>query len=928
MMKHQNQYGMAQGFDPNYAAYYANPAYMHPGMAFMPPTSPRPPYHIPQGIPQPYHPGQYGLQQQPPSMSRTSSAVSERPASSMGQPQTPNTPAVSQPVTSTRGTNSPAPNSAKFQIPPRKTTRIEIINPNSRAVVSFDKQPASPAPSTQSPAIISSTPTPPPHAPSHADAHHHRTESKSVKTDEEKKNEMRDAIAKKIEADRVEEKRLKDEEEYKARKEKEDAEAKLAKERHDAEVKQMEAAKAQMEAEEAARKAKSEAEAAEALAKEEAEKAEKARKEQEEEEEFARIEAEMERKEREAEERYQKKKQAEKEEKARQEAEAAARADEEMKKAEAEAEAAEEARLKKLEVGEAEESKKERADLFANLKKEDHPASSTDNPVAGETPAQSGTATPLSDTSSMGPPPRVVSSNKQKPAALKLETSKPVEAPQPSAALQSLRSARFLTSVNDVSYPASIASPNPALNTAAPMGKFRYDKTFLMQFQNVFVEKPSETWTEKVKETVGDTSEPSSARGSSARTPSMMGPRQPSNRPSIPPSFSMGTFGVSGGRTLPPGTTSNERFQASSQAAQKPSMQNPLRYFPNAPGNFTMGSAQPISRNTSSTSLGHPQSPRGNASHRGGGGPRGSKGGKPQRENDKDAKTMPITANQVVKPIEVSVNGWKPPSIGANAGGMAGPPPGGDGYLAPDIVQRKVKAALNKMTPNNFDKISSQILDIVAQSKQETDGRTLRQVIQLTFEKATDEAHWAAMYAQFCGRMLEYMSPEIKDETLPLDKNGNVTSGGTLFRKYLLNRCQQEFEEGWKTKLPEKPEGESEEAVMLSDEYYIAAAAKRRGLGLVRFIGELYKLGMLTSRIMHMCVKKLVDFEGMPDEAEIESLTSLLKTIGANLDSEEKMRPTMDAYFERINKMINFEDLPSRLRFMLMVSPPTLLMWK
>ena len=251
---------------------------------------------------------------------------------------------------------------------------------------------------------------------------------------------------------------------------------------------------------------------------------------------------------------------------------------------------------------------------------------------------------------------------------------------------------------------------------------------------------------------------------------------------------------------------------------------------------------------------------------------------------------------------------------------MAGPPPGGDGYLAPDVVQRKVKAALNKMTPSTFDKISGQILDIVAQSKQETDGRTLRQVIQLTFEKATDEAHWAQMYAEFCSRMLQNMSPEIRDETLPLDKNGKVNAGGTLFRKYLLNRCQQDFEAGWKDKLPDKPEGELDQAAMLSDEYYIAAAAKRRGLGLVRFIGELFKLGMLTSRIMHMCVKRLVDWEGLPDEAEVESLTSLLKTIGENLDSEEKMRTTMDAYFDRINTMIKADGLPSRLRFMLMVS--------
>jgi translation initiation factor 4G len=123
--------------------------------------------------------------------------------------------------------------------------------------------------------------------------------------------------------------------------------------------------------------------------------------------------------------------------------------------------------------------------------------------------------------------------------------------------------------------------------------------------------------------------------------------------------------------------------------------------------------------------------------------------------------------------------------------------------------------------------------------------------------------------------------------------------------------------------LPDKPEGErgeekSEEAVMLSDEYYIAAAAKRRGLGLVQFIGELYKLSMLTERIMHECVKKLVDYTGIPDEAEIESLTKLLRTIGANLDSTEKGKPMMDVYFQRIQTMIDTPELPSRLRFMLM----------
>lgn len=70
---------------------------------------------------------------------------------------------------------------------------------------------------------------------------------------------------------------------------------------------------------------------------------------------------------------------------------------------------------------------------------------------------------------------------------------------------------------------------------------------------------------------------------------------------------------------------------------------------------------------------------------------------------------------------------------------------------------------------------------------------------------------------------------------------------------------------------------------------------------------------------MHECVKKLVDYEGVPDEAEVESLTSLLRTIGASLDASERGLAMMDAYFARINMMMETAGLPSRLKFMLMV---------
>ena len=55
--------------------------------------------------------------------------------------------------------------------------------------------------------------------------------------------------------------------------------------------------------------------------------------------------------------------------------------------------------------------------------------------------------------------------------------------------------------------------------------------------------------------------------------------------------------------------------------------------------------------------------------------------------------------------------------------------------------------------------------------------------------------------------------------------------------------------------------------------------ARRRSLGNIRFIGELYNLKMLTARIMHECVIKLLAAPPT-DEESLESLCKLLTTVG------------------------------------------------
>ncbi|KAF2396214.1 hypothetical protein EJ06DRAFT_249028 [Trichodelitschia bisporula] len=887
-------------FDPNFYAAY-QPYTMHqpgPNMPYGAPPSPRVGYstpHVPY-LPQHYN-GPHAA-----SMSRTGSSTGpERPGSTLGHPLTPASVSVVPQIPATAG--SPAQSVPQFSRPEPKKSKAILIKDTEGNIIDLHKKmgsgPGPAASQPRAPPVVTSgagipSPSATPLRVGSTTPQHGRADS-HAKSAEEKQREFREQIERQA-AQVPKEKEddaapKKDDSEAKA---KEEAAAKEAKEKEEAE---------RLKKEEEAKKAADEAAKAEEAAKAKAEE-ERLKKEEEDERWIAELEA-QEREDEERERKYQEKKKLEAAEKAEKEKEAQAKLDEELKRQEREAEALEAAKEAGKGQEDTPEAKAESAKLFASLKKSNlgpgATATTTETPTESPTTAQKPTAV-----------------SKPKPAALKLETNKPVEPAQPTAGMQSLQSARFLQVQKEVSiYPQGVSSPNPALNQASKSGRGRqYDKNFLLQFKDVFREKPSLDWDRVVKETLGDTSD--SSRPASAR-PSSAAPGRQNSRPGGGMPMPGGVMGNFGGalRTLPAGTTSEQRFQASQQGTSSRGgpISNPFSNFAGGRGApFGMG-APMMSRSSSSQNMpmqgGGMNSSR-NASSRG----RGSRRGGPNSQQESQlVKAMPLTAGQDLKPLEVSQTGWKPPSVFSGPTQPALP----GTHMAPDMVQRKVKSALNKMTPEKFDKLANDILVIASQSKDETDGRTLRQVIQLTFEKACDEAHWASMYAKFCKRMLEDMGPEIRDENVR-DRSDNVVVGGALFRKYLLNRCQEEFERGWEINLPDKPENEAApgEVTMLSDEYYVAAAAKRRGLGLIQFIGELYKLGMLTMRIMHECVMKLLNFEGAPDESAIESLVKLLRTIGSTMDAAQNGRAMMDTYFHRIQSIMDTAGLPSRMYFMLL----------
>ncbi|URD81458.1 DUF581 domain containing protein [Musa troglodytarum] len=210
-----------------------------------------------------------------------------------------------------------------------------------------------------------------------------------------------------------------------------------------------------------------------------------------------------------------------------------------------------------------------------------------------------------------------------------------------------------------------------------------------------------------------------------------------------------------------------------------------------------------------------------------------------------------------------------------------------------EAKQRRVRAILNKLTPKNFRTLFAQIRGVNIDN-----ALTLAGAVSQIFNKALMEPTFCEVYANLCFHLAAAL-PRFSE--------------GITFKRLLLNKCQEEFErrereeaEGHEVEI-QQSEGEKEERRLL---------ARMRRLGNVRLIGELYKARMLTERIMHECIKKLLGQHHDPDEEDAEALCELMSTIGETID-RPKAKEHMDAYFDTMTALSTNQKLSSRVRFKL-----------
>lgn len=102
---------------------------------------------------------------------------------------------------------------------------------------------------------------------------------------------------------------------------------------------------------------------------------------------------------------------------------------------------------------------------------------------------------------------------------------------------------------------------------------------------------------------------------------------------------------------------------------------------------------------------------------------------------------------------------------------------------------------------------------------------------------------------------------------------------------------------------------------------------KKKKLNTIRFIGELFKKGMLKNHIVHVCIRDLIGtkdnngiitgFRELPHELDLELLCQLLTTVGQELEikaKSENNKNNINIYFQHLKIYSKEKRINSRVR--------------
>uniref|UniRef100_A0A7S1PFA9 MIF4G domain-containing protein n=1 Tax=Percolomonas cosmopolitus TaxID=63605 RepID=A0A7S1PFA9_9EUKA len=200
---------------------------------------------------------------------------------------------------------------------------------------------------------------------------------------------------------------------------------------------------------------------------------------------------------------------------------------------------------------------------------------------------------------------------------------------------------------------------------------------------------------------------------------------------------------------------------------------------------------------------------------------------------------------------------------------------------------------LNKLTPEKYGKLFRKFLEIEGVDKTEN----LHAMVECIQEKALLEPKFSDLYAKLC---------------YDITKTKFFKGDSTEFKKYLLQAAQNEFDRESKIDREDNPAYANKSPEEIEE---LKTKARLRALGNIRFIGEMYRVKLLSAKIIHHVVRELL-LKATPSPEQIEVLCELLTSVGQLLDqgAGEKY---MDVYFMKLKELTESPNFKTRIIFLI-----------
>lgn len=222
------------------------------------------------------------------------------------------------------------------------------------------------------------------------------------------------------------------------------------------------------------------------------------------------------------------------------------------------------------------------------------------------------------------------------------------------------------------------------------------------------------------------------------------------------------------------------------------------------------------------------------------------------------------------------------------------------------------RSLVNKLTPETYDRLLKKTLAVPIE------GNNMNYILlgDVVFDKALLDPKYAGIYAQFCYDL---------DHSIPRDLECTTEEGKTIkikdFKQIIVNKCGHEFNRVVST-FDNASQATLEEYNDLkgpiNDDELIRITSiikqKEKNVSLMKFIGELFNLCLLSPKRMILCLTVLLK-NGSFEEAH-EHFHMLYKTVGANLEKTREWNVAGPEIIKEIEALSENKEIKPRVKFL------------